>query len=213
MKQAQTRLVNVIDNNFKQIARELVNLDQYLYARAYSAGLQEFIEAFTYHQFLSGTPISGWEDIQAKFTYETEKVQKPTYDTAMEVEAGDSEKAVEIEKSHCFIQPVEYILGLADLTGEVMRNCINSLGSGNTDSCFDTNKFLQKVLSLYMSINPVPNRNKDLSQKIYTLKQSTLKTENVCYNLIVRGTEKASLIPTDNPHFHEFNDEEDEGYF
>merc|ERR1719186_2300822 len=39
----------------------------------------------------------------------------------------------------------EYILGLADLTGELMRNAINSLGSGNMDVCFTLLDILQNM--------------------------------------------------------------------
>lgn len=42
------------------------------------------------------------------------------------------------------VDPTEYILGLTDLTGELMRRCINSLGSGETDTCMDTCKALQR---------------------------------------------------------------------
>lgn len=203
--------MHIIDWNFMQIAKELMNLDQYLYGRAYSAGLQEFIEAYTYYQYLSGTKLSDWEEFQAKFSYEIKKNEKPFKESSDDGESGDTEPEVsETLKSHCFIQPTEYILGLADLTGEIMRHCINSLGSGNTDACFETNKFLQKILSYYMTVSNL--RSKDFSQKLFTLKQSTLKTEHVCYNLIVRGTEKATLIPTDNPHFQDFNDD-DEGFY
>lgn len=38
-----------------------------------------------------------------------------------------------------------------------------------------------------------PRNNKELSHKIYTLRQSVQKVENVCYNIKVRGGEATKL--------------------
>lgn len=70
-----------------------------------------------------------------------------------------------------------------------MRYCINSLGSGDTDNCFKTCKFLQGVYAKFLTIGSVPNHGRDFMQKISTMRASTLKTEHVCFNLIVRGSE------------------------
>ena len=39
----------------------------------------------------------------------------------------------------------EYILGIADLTGELMRNAINALGAGNMEICFVLLEILQSM--------------------------------------------------------------------
>ena len=38
-----------------------------------------------------------------------------------------------IEESENQTGPSEFILGIADLTGELMRNAINALGAGNME--------------------------------------------------------------------------------
>jgi predicted translin family RNA/ssDNA-binding protein len=70
-----------------------------------------------------------------------------------------------------------------------MRYCINSLGSGDTENCFTTCKFLQNVYAKFLTIGSVPNHGRDFMQKMSTMRASTLKTEHVCFNLIVRGSE------------------------
>lgn len=70
-----------------------------------------------------------------------------------------------------------------------MRYCINSLGSGDTDNCFKTCKFLQSIYAKFLTIGSVSNHGRDFMQKISTMRASTLKTEHVCFNLIVRGSE------------------------
>ena len=80
----------------------------------------------------------------------------------------------------------EYILGLADLTGELMRNAINSLGSGHMDVCFTLLDILQNMSD---GFNRLPRHEapRDIGQKVYTLKQSCKKVENACYAISVRG--------------------------
>ena len=82
----------------------------------------------------------------------------------------------------------EYILGLADLTGELMRNAINSLGSGHMDVCFTLLDILQNMSD---GFNRLPRHEapRDIGQNVYTLKQSCKKVENACYAISVRGSE------------------------
>lgn len=59
---------------------------------------------------------------------------------------GDSENFENIKEPvsyKFFVEPTEYVLGVADLTGELMRRCINSLGSGDTGTSFECCKTLQ----------------------------------------------------------------------
>ena len=53
-------------------------------------------------------------------------------------------------------------------------------------------------------------RQKELMNKIFTLRQSTLKAENVCYNIKVRGGESAQWASGDKTNKH--NSDVDEGF-
>lgn len=44
-----------------------------------------------------------------------------------------------------FVPFLDYILGLADLTGELMRQCVSSIGSGNVANVSKCCLFLQQV--------------------------------------------------------------------
>jgi len=188
LEEAEQRIEKLCSHNFAVITQELKNLDVFQYIRAISAGIQEFIEAYTFLEYLQGKDLSGWEQVQQRFIYKTDEGESDSFD----------------------IIPPEFILGLADLTGEVMRNCINSLGSGDTDNCFKTCKFLQNIYSKYLTLSSVPNRGRDFSQKISTMRASTLKCEHVCYNLMVRGTEGSKLVSFDAAVI---DDELDEGFY
>ena len=84
------------------------------------------------------------------------------------------------------VPPTEYMLGVADLTGEMMRMAITSVGKGDLDLPFELCKFLRVVLDAFVSYG---NASRELNRKLWTLKQSVQKVENACYTLQVRGSE------------------------
>lgn len=106
-----------------------------------------------------------------------------------------------------FLTPVEYVLGIADLTGELMRKCINSVGTGDIEEPFKLS-FLLK--NLYQGMLSCGNHTKELKRKLFTLKCSVQKVENACYAIKIRGTETPSHMLAD---FFSTEDEfKDEGY-
>lgn len=186
-----------MQKEFRAIATELNGLDSYLYLRAYTAGLQEFIEALLFLLYLSENTICTWSVIDKKFAFN-------------EVASEDGEDAAGEVK--LLFPEVEFILGIGDFTGELMRKCINSLGSGNIDDCFKTCDFVKLLYTGFIGINNIGY--KEINRKLYVLRQSLLKMEFVCYNIHVRGSEipkhmLASVISTNN----EINNDEDEGFF
>lgn len=184
----------MVETNFKAIASELKGLDQYQYFRAFTFGLQEFIEAYSFYDYIKGNSLTSCNDIQKLLTFDDEETQQVK----------------------CLVPPIEHILGLGDLTGEVMRLCINSLGSGNVEGCVNACKFLQTINTGFLSIGHLQNR--DFGQKVFTLKQSVLKCEMVCYNLKVRGGEASKLGATGQGMFLNLLEgrdgkDDDEGFY
>lgn len=85
------------------------------------------------------------------------------------------------------LTPVDYLLGVADLTGELMRMCINSVGNGDIDTPFEVSQFLRQVYDGFSFIGNTELY--EVSKKLYTLKQSLAKVKKACYALKVRGSE------------------------
>lgn len=108
---------------------ELNGLDSYLYLRAYTGSLQEYTEATLFYHYTVHERIPNWNDIKSLFVYET-----------------DDGETVELLYPH-----VEYVLGLADFTGELMRKCINGLGHGNVEQCFKLCNYVKDILIGYLS--------------------------------------------------------------
>lgn len=134
LSDAFDRLLVLCNKNFMNISKEIVGYDHYQYARAYSAGLQEFIEAFTYYNYLKNEHIIDWNGLQLKLTYRN---HEETVDDGL----------FSGQQMVCLVQPNEYMLGLADLSGEIMRKCIYSVGSGDVDACHNASKFVQCLYS------------------------------------------------------------------
>lgn len=215
-EEAKHRLQQLCLSNFATIAKELHGQDPYQFLRAYTAGLQEFIEAYTFCEYVGSSNISHWNTIQDMLKYKVQPEQPKKPNEKAEGEASSDEEPdskPEPIDMICLMPPMEFVLGVGDLTGEVMRKCINSLGSGDVDSCFDHCRFLQELYKGFMSVSNAKNR--EFSQKLFTLRQSLLKSENVCYNVKVRGGEAAKWGSTDDSAFAGIKDhaEDDEGVF
>ena len=141
------------------------------YCRAYTAGLQEYIEAFSFYHYLCYDNLVNWETVQKELTFEfviggkkqkegnvdadeqdemkaedeTESQDDSKRETSEmdseqlkdgevpeeEEKSGPSEEGVDPagpkkEPMIVLVPQSDFVLGLGDLTGELMRNAINS---------------------------------------------------------------------------------------
>lgn len=150
LSDAFNRLMALCDVHFLNIAKELAGHDQYQYVRAYSAGLQEFIEAYTYYLYLKKECLFDWGQLQKKFTYDIIESEQSSTENEDGIVADkiqsdpDDPTHIRIE---CLVPPNDFMLGLADLSGEIMRKCVNSLGVGDVDACYTARNFIQNLYS------------------------------------------------------------------
>jgi len=225
--EAECRLMDMKVKLWYYLARELKGEDHYQFIRAYSAGLQEWVEALSFYHFLAYDKLILFDEVEKELVFEDKKAKRKMNkasdedmsekkDLVVENE-GENEKETQetrklneksLDKESCTdemskeendsnlanimisvtVPQSEFILGLADLTGELMRNAINSLGSGNMDVCFTLLDILQSVLDGFTRL-PKDEAPKDIGQKMFTLKQSCRKVESACYAISVRGSE------------------------
>ena len=112
--------------------------------RAYSAGLQEWIEALSFYHFLRNNKIISYEEVSMQLQFEESNLSNtnvnaensshaPTDQDTESKEEPTEESENQTEPLSVTIPPSEFILGIADLTGELMRNAINALGAGNME--------------------------------------------------------------------------------
>ncbi|XP_062617559.1 translin-associated protein X-like [Saccostrea cucullata] len=170
LEQAWNKIRDVQEQKFLPMAKELDGEDPYQFLRAYSAGLQEYIEAVAFYHYLKSKTLVSLDQVQSDLNFTV-----PSSDTE------NSQKTIGVH-----VPPSEYILGLADLTGELMRFAINSVGSGDLDTPNEVCAYLRNMLGGFESVGQV---SREMNRKVSTLRQSLRKVEAACYTLQIRGSE------------------------
>jgi len=102
----------------------------------------------------------------------------------------------------CLLIPTDedYLLGVADMTGELMKLAINSVAHGEHEKTF---AFLDTLRSIQEEMKTLPLYSMgELKKKMSTLNASLEKVEKVCYEIKVRGSEypKEMLIDINSIH-------------
>jgi len=169
MQQANSDLTKIYEN-FHKIIRELEGQEYWRYQRAFSPGLQEFVEAVTFLQYLRDGTLLTMDHICTMITPSNGEL------SSFHINFGD------------------YIQGVADLTGELMRYCITSASSGNRDMCYQILDFMRIV---HNGFKALPNAFL-YSSKIEVMEASLKKVEQVCFKLTLQVKE----FP-DSVHFGE----------
>ncbi|KAK7575792.1 hypothetical protein V9T40_012078 [Parthenolecanium corni] len=199
LREGKTRLINIVKFQFSKILKELEDRDIHQYLRAFSFGVQEFIEAFSFYHFLVTETLLTFEEVK-DFLECNSQIQTQTNVPS----DGDSKDFDKIEPplsssppktlntnwivphNHCIITMLDYVLGLNDLTGELMRYSINQVANGEIPAAFDICRFMT---NLYSGMLSVSLNSREYSRKMFTVIQSVKKVEMACYTVRVRGSE------------------------
>ncbi|XP_034754714.1 translin-associated protein X isoform X2 [Etheostoma cragini] len=175
LNEADVKL-DAVRQKIGQIAEELRGEDIFQFHRAFTAGIQEYVEAVSFLHYIRHRNLISLEEINASLVF-------------MRTEPKGSAEALQPGGQVLTFQvtPSDYLLGVADLTGELMRMCISSVGNGDIDTPFQLSQFLRQIHDGFSYIgNTGPY---EVSKKLHTLRQSLGKVEDACYALRVRGSE------------------------
>ncbi|KAG7272543.1 hypothetical protein CRUP_004718 [Coryphaenoides rupestris] len=187
LKESDVKL-DAVRQKIALIAEELRGEDMYQFHRAFTAGIQEYVEAVSFQHYIRHRTLISLEEINARLVF----TKTQTVDSKDSTEDTPAAAAVaaetEVVPALAFqVIPSDYLLGVADLTGELMRMCIGSVGNGDIDTPFQLGEFLRQVHDGFSYIgNTGPY---EVSKKLHTLRQSLAKVEDACYALRVRGSE------------------------
>ena len=182
MAEAASKLQE-IRSVFAMVAADVQGQDYDRFHRQLSPGLQEFIEAASFLHYLQhGSLITPHALHDAYFLRDvaTTTTATATQEGEGEVqEKGDAPVKEEDEKAggvFLFVPSEEdYVLGVADLTGEVMRHAINCVGAGDHHKAFDMLKFLRSARDLLLRATMFAIN--DLKGKLATLDDTLRKVE------------------------------------
>lgn len=140
--------------------------------RAYTNGMQEYIEARTFLSYChSNTHIITLEEINTELhgDFCTRNGNADGFDFNL-------------------VDPSDYILGLADLTGEMMRRAVAA------KSQCDAVTILDRLREIEQGFNVIANAkvfvHKDFRQKWEVLKQSVEKVHKSCANRVIQMSER-----------------------
>ncbi|KAI9469706.1 MAG: Translin [Benjaminiella poitrasii] len=160
-KEADQKQAEIIQL-FKKLAEDIQGLNYFRYSKSFSGGFEEFIEGVAFYHFLMHQTV----------------IRKDQVDDFFKNEDGTMWIKVTIN---------DYILGLADFTGELMRHAIYVVSTGKYDQAMVICKLLRKIDTDFELIAStyLPQLNKKLS----TLKASIKKVEQACYTFQIRGSE------------------------
>ncbi|XP_064622836.1 translin-associated protein X-like [Lineus longissimus] len=182
LEDALKKLKEIQTDKFKKIAQELHGEEPFQYTRAYSPGMQEYIEAVSFYKYNRDETLVSMDEVQADLVFtETVKMQD------MDVEEEDNQETAQDTITYtAFVAPMDYMLGIADLTGELMRSAINCVGNGDLDKPFQLCCFMRQIHDAFLSFGDM---SRALPRKMNVLRQSLQKVETACYTLKVRGSE------------------------
>ncbi|RDL33602.1 Translin-associated protein X [Venustampulla echinocandica] len=160
-----------MQNQFESIAPDLAGLNAWRYQRQISGGIQEYMEAISFQHYLRH---------QSLITIE---------------EAAKSLPATII------LTADDYVLGIFDLVGELMRFAITTIATTGalpgTQSSSGEHNVLEDLRALRTSFEALDTTScggtglgKDVGKKMEVMKTCVEKVETAVYGLTIRGSER-----------------------
>ncbi|KGO69851.1 Translin, C-terminal [Penicillium italicum] len=166
---------------FEGVVPEQLGINGWRYQRQISAGIQEFIEAISFDHYLRTQTLITHAECSARVP------------------------------PQILVSEEDYLMGLYDLTGEMMRFAVLSLSSGNataTQTAENTTSESEKstvassqggivvdlrAMRAGFEALSVPQRHymfRDMAKKLDVMQNSVEKVERAAYGIFVRGSER-----------------------
>ncbi|BGP22171.1 translin-associated factor X [Rhodotorula toruloides] len=187
---------------FEKLQGEVQGADFWRYQRSVSPGIQEYLEGFTFYYYLQHHSLPTLEEAQASLVPPAPQPAAYASDTASTTSEGSS--ATKLMGQPAGREPYfrvtvdDYLGGVADLTGELMRLAIASVGKNLSDSLAggegggdfaSIDKIGRLVREIKGEMESLAPYTYWLPKKLQVLDQSLGKIENASYNLRIRGAE------------------------
>lgn len=172
-----------------RITSELTDDNYHRFHRAYSLGLQEYVEARALYAYIDDNSLIEASALESELQeqFDTDETSPslpppPSLTTTPSSSAKNNEKPC-----HRFqLDRTDYVLGIADLTGELMRRAVAN--SGN-DEAMQIHSFLNVIECALQSLSQRYGIAKDMQTKLKILRQSVTKVQKSCFDSAVRRAE------------------------
>ncbi|XVF43286.1 hypothetical protein PTKIN_Ptkin02bG0027800 [Pterospermum kingtungense] len=176
LEKAEKDLAAVRDQQISRLVKELEGTDFWKLRRAYSPGVQEYVEAATFFKFCKTGTLLNLDEINASLLPLSDPSREPLQ-----------------------INLLDYLLGLADLTGELMRLAIGRISDGEVEFAESICRFVRDIYRELTLVVPLMDDTYDMKTKMDTMLQSVVKIENACFSVRVRGSEYIPLLGSSDP--------------
>ncbi|BGP45325.1 hypothetical protein JCM10450v2_001143 [Rhodotorula kratochvilovae] len=185
---------------FEKLQGEVKGADFWRYERSVSPGIQEYLEGFTFYHYLEHHTLPTLAEAQASLFPPSPPSDSSANPSSSSSSAPTSAPAAE---PYFHVTIDDYLGGVADLTGELMRLAIASVGKNLSDSLAggkdgagpedkgfaDIDRIGRMVREIQGEMTPLAAYARWLPKKLQVLDQSLAKIENASYNLRIRGAE------------------------
>ncbi|KAG9454921.1 hypothetical protein H6P81_007825 [Aristolochia fimbriata] len=162
LEKAQKDLASVTDIYLSKLVKELQGTDFWKLRRAYSPGVQEYIEAATLCKFCTTGNLMTLDEVNRNLLSLSDPSNEPLQ-----------------------INVLDYLLGVGDLTGELMRLAIGRISDGELEYAEMICRFVRDMYRELSLLAPSMDDNIEMKKKMETMLQSAMKIENACYSLII----------------------------
>lgn len=170
MKQAGEALCK-LHKLIGNIATEVRGRDYWRYQRAFSPGLQEYIEALSLYHFLNTSRL----------------ITKTEIERRIEVDNKGQQDNVTSQQPFFSISHEDYLLGIADLSGELMRLAIGNASAGDATVSEHISEFLKQLYHNFEGL--AVSGSFGLDAKVKVMEGSVYKVESLCLAQQVQGKE------------------------
>ncbi|KAE9451134.1 hypothetical protein C3L33_16967, partial [Rhododendron williamsianum] len=206
LDKAEKDLAAVTEQYVARLIKELEGTDFWKLRRAYSPGVvQEYVEAATLCKFCKTGTLLNLDEINSALS----PLSDPSVDPLR-------------------INVLDYLLGLADLTGELMRLAIGRISDGELEFAEKICRFVREIYRELTLLAPSMDDSREMKTKMDTMLQSVVKIENAtslmaiswtylkkkhensigsmislppCFSVRVRGSEYIPLLGSDVPSY------------
>ncbi|MCL7034955.1 hypothetical protein MKW94_009724 [Papaver nudicaule] len=178
LEKAEKDLAAVTSQYMSRLVKELQGTDFWKLRRAYSPGVQEYIEAATLCKFCKSGTLLDLAEINATLL--------PLSDPSLEP---------------LQINVLDYLLGLADLTGELMRLAIGRISEGELEYAENICRFVRDIYRELTLVVPQMDENSEMKKKMEVMLQSVVKIETACFGVHVRGSEYIPSLGSTNQNY------------
>ncbi|GAA5857496.1 hypothetical protein JCM9279_004417 [Rhodotorula babjevae] len=199
---------------FARLQSEVRGADFWRYERSVSPGIQEYLEGFTFYYYLEHHTLPTLEQAQASLfppapaPAVAAEAEAPSSITADEPSTAPEAAPAPAPEPYFHVTVDDYLGGVADLTGELMRLAIASVGKNLSESLVvgpaggsdegqegkgkgfaDIEHIGRLVREIQAEMTPLAAYARWLPKKLTVLDQSLAKIESASYNLRIRGAE------------------------